>query len=239
MLNIRLEIARVDHRRCVEVLLPLLVEHCAEKTAPNELDRFLTELGGDAVPAACALLDEMGTDEKDSLIVWLISAHERRLRGAANRHLAELFGAPIIEIGRFSALDRPGTRLALLASQVAIDYPALLRCRLVGEGVEQIGSENGILKSAAKLALQMGTYLSPESLEKQAIGILNSAKVKGRLMAVIQDALRQEGLDITVEDMLVERGEAAAPAAAVDAPPDAYAQKLAQALRAKAAALHG
>lgn len=241
MLDIRLELARVDHRRCVEVLLPLLVEHCAAKTEPNELDRFLAALGPDAAPAACALLGEMGTDEKDGLVVWLVSAHEERLRNAANRHLAELVNAPIIRIGRLSALDRPGTRLALLASQVQIDYPALLHSPLVEDGIEQIGRENSVLKSAARLAVQMGMHLSSESLEKQCIALLNSAKVKERLMSVMQDALRQEGLDITVADMVVERSAANAldASGAAGAIADDYAAKLMGALRAKAAALRG
>lgn len=240
MLDIRLELARVDHRRCVEVLLPLLVEHCAAKAEPNELDRFLSSLGKDAAPAACALLSDMDVDERDRLVVWLVSAHEERLRNAANRHLAELVSAPIIRIGRFSALDRPGTRLALLASQVEIDYPALLHSPLVEDGIEQIGRENSVLKSAAKLAVQMGMHLSSENLEKQCIALLNSAKVKGRLMTVLQDALRQEGLDITVADMAVERSVAnALGALTAEALPSDYARRLTDALRAKVNALRG
>ena len=212
MLDLHLELARVNYQTCVEVLLPLLVEHCAEKTAPNELDRALAGLGKDAVPAARALLDEMGTDEKDGLIVWLISAHEQRLRNAANRHLDELFGAPIVRIGRFSAVDRPGVRLALFAEQVVIDYPALLQSSLVSEGIDQIGEENGVLKSAAKLAVKMGMHLSPENLEKQSVRLLNAERVKARLMTVLQEAVRQEGVDVTVEDMTVEQSGAILPA---------------------------
>ena len=109
MLNIQLDVARADYRRCVEVLLPQLVEHCAAKTAPNETDRFLSGLGAEAVPAACALLGEMSADDKDRMVVWLVSAHEERMRNSANRHLAELFGASIVRIGHFAAVDRPGS----------------------------------------------------------------------------------------------------------------------------------
>ena len=71
MLDIRLEIGRIDYRKCVEALLPPLVEHCSSKERPNELDTFLTKLGPDAAPVACAVLDEMDTDAKDKMVVWL------------------------------------------------------------------------------------------------------------------------------------------------------------------------
>ncbi len=205
MLDLRLELARVDHEKCVEALLPQLVEHCAAKAAPNELDRLLGALGPDAVPAARAMLGGMDTDAKDRLVVWLVAAHEERMRNSANRHLAELTGQPIIRVGRLAALDRPGSRLALQARQVDIDYPALLKSPLVEEGIERIGAENGVLKGAARLALQMGAHLSPENLEKQGLLLLNAGRVKQRLMAVMQEAVCQAGLDVTVEDMLVER----------------------------------
>ncbi|MBE6909126.1 MAG: hypothetical protein E7474_06095 [Ruminococcaceae bacterium] len=242
MLDIRLELAQVNHQTCVEVLLPKLVEHCAAKAAPNELDRFLAALGQDAAPASCALLREMGVDDKDRLVVWLVAAHEERLRSSANRHLGELLGEPIVRIGRFSAVDRPGTRLALLASQVDVDYRKLLQSPLVGDGIESISKENSVLKSAAKLAVQMGMRLSPENLEKQGLLLLNSGRVKSRLTAVLQDAVRQEGLDVTVEDVVAERSaEIAAPSAPSGGEhvPDAFEQKLMEALREKARQLRG
>ena len=54
LLGIQLEIQGIQYEKCVEALLPQLVEHCAAKMAPNELDRFLASLGADAVPAAPA-----------------------------------------------------------------------------------------------------------------------------------------------------------------------------------------
>ena len=208
MLDIRLEISRINYRKCVEALLPPLVEHCAAKERPNELDRFLTELGSDAAPAACAVLDEMSVDAKDQMVVWLVSAHEERMRNAANRHLTELLGAPLIRIGCLIAQDRPGSRMTLMASQVAVDYAALLESPLVTDGVERLGGDNSVLKGAAKLALQLGTHLSPESLEKQSVALVNSKRVKDRLMTVLADALRQAGLEIEVEDMVAESASA-------------------------------
>ena len=238
MLNIQLDVARADYRRCVEVLLPQLVEHCAAKTAPNETDRFLAGLGAEAVPAACALLDEMSADDKDRMVVWLVSAHEERMRNSANRHLAGLFGASIVRIGHFAAVDRPGSRLALLAEQVDIDYAALLRSAAVSEGIERIGSEYGILKSAAKLAVQMGTHLSGESLEKQGLMLLNSARVRQRLMDALQDAVRQAGLDVELESVTAERAAAILlPQSGAQPLPSAFEEQMMQRLADKAAAL--
>ena len=83
MLDIRLEIGQINYRKCIEAMLPPMVEHCAAKEHPGELDSFLAGLGTDAVPAACALLDRMSTDEKDEMVIWLIMSHEERLRNAA------------------------------------------------------------------------------------------------------------------------------------------------------------
>ena len=203
-MDIRLELAAVDHKKCVEALLPALVKHCAAKEQPNELDRFLAGLGADASRAAAAVLDRMSTDEKDKAVVWLVSAHEERMRASANRHLAELFGAPVIRIGRLLAVDRPGSDLTLRAAQVAIDYPALVQSPVVADGVERLGQENSVLKGAAKLALRLSAHLSNDNLERQSILLLNSGQVKRRLMAVLQTAVAQAGLEVTVCDMAAE-----------------------------------
>lgn len=227
MLDIRLEIASVNYRKCIELLFPQLIEHCAGKREPNELDRYLGSLGRDAVPAAVSLLDEMSVDEKDELIVWLVAAHEERLKNAANRELANALGGDIVRIGRFAAVDRQGDKLTLMATQVAVDYPRLLDCRAVNEGVEQIGEENSILKGAAKLALSLGQHLSPENLEKQSVFLLNSAKVRQRLMTVLQEAVCNEGVNVVVENVSVERSMTALSTLASgvgDA--DAYGKKL-------------
>lgn len=243
MLDIKLEIGQINYHKCIEALLPPLVEHCAAKQQPNELDRFLAKLGPDAAPAACAVLDEMNTDAKDKMVVWLVTAHEERMRNAANRRLAERLGGPLIRIGCLIARDRPGSRMTLLASQVAIDYTGLLNSPLVAESVERMGGDNGILKGAAKLALQMGAHMSPESLEKQGVALLNTKRVRSRLISVLADALCQAGLEIEVEDMAAE------PTAVIQLPgamepdegliPDAFEEDLMDAMVAQLRKLHG
>ncbi|MCR5825319.1 MAG: hypothetical protein K6G54_02005 [Oscillospiraceae bacterium] len=235
-MDIRLELAAVDHKACVEMLLPLLVAHCAAKTQPNALDRFLAGLGAEAADAAGAVLERMNTEEKDKAVVWLVSAHEERMRNSANRHLAALFGAPIVRVGRFLAVDRPGSDLTLRAAQVAIDYPALLRHPLVTDGVERLGGDNLVLKGAAKLVLRLGTHLSNESLEKQGILLLNSEPVRQRLTTVMQDAVRQAGLAVTVQDVAAEPDGTAPLAAAAD---DAFGERLMAELQQEVARRRG
>ena len=239
MLDIRLELSKINYRKCIEVLLPPLVEHCASKSAPNELDKFLAKLGPDAARAACAVLDGMSADDRDKMVVWLVSAHEERMRNSANRHLSELFGAPLVRIGHFAALDRPGSRLSLLATQINADYASLLQSPLVKEGVAQLGQENAILKGAAQLALQLGAYLPPESLEKYGLGLLNSEGVKQRLKGALQEGVLQAGLDAEIEDMFVEQSGAGPlpDAAGEGAVPDSFEEELLGALSAQAEAL--
>lgn len=236
MLDIRLELSEIDYDRCVELLLPPLVEHCAAKAAPNELDRFLARLGADAVPAARAVLEELDADGRDRMVVWLVGAHEERLRNSADRHLAELLGGPIVRIGRFAALDRAGSRLALLATRVEVDYPALLRCPAVADGVAHIGSEHEVLRGAAQLALRLGTYLPPETLERQGVALLNAGQVRQKLKEALENAVRQAGVYAVVEDVSAERSAAqAAPAA--DPAADAFGRRMMEALARKAAEL--
>ena len=204
MLDIRLEIGRINYRKCIEAMLPPLVEHCAAKEHPGELDSFLAGLGSDAVPAACALLDRMSTDEKDRMVIWLIMSHEQRLRNAANRHLAAYLGGELVRIGRFIALDQPGSGMTLLASQVDIDYAGLLDCPLVTEGVEHISGDNGVLKGAAKMMLSMGRLMSPAGLEKQGLTLLGTRRIKEKMMSAISDGLQQAGLDIELADMTAQ-----------------------------------
>ena len=234
-MDIRLEIAQLDHQACVRALLPRLVAHCAAKTQPNELDRFLAQLGPYAASAACALLDDMSADERDRMIVWLVSAHEERMRSSANRRLGALLGENVVRIGRFCALDRPGSRLTMQASDVAVDWQTLLKSPVVDEGIDRLGGENSILKGAAKLVLQMGAHLSGENLERQGILLLNTERVKRRLTEVLQDALRQEGLDVTIEALTVERsGASSLPAqAAAGTLPSAFEDGFLNALAAQ------
>ncbi len=244
MLGIRLEIEQVNYKKCVEALLPPLVEHCAAKERPNELDKFLALLGEDAAPAACAVLEEMDADGRDKMVVWLVGAHEERMRNSANRHLAELMGGPIIRIGRFVAQDRPGSRLSLQALRVEIDYPALLASPVVADGIESIGSEHAILKGAARLAVQMGTHLSPASLEKYSVALLGSEKIKTRLMGVLADALCQAGLDVVLADFIVESTDMTElpetlPTADEGMLPDAFEDALLGALAARVRKLRG
>ena len=114
MLDIRLEIGQINYRKCIEAMLPPMVEHCAAKEHPGELDSFLADLGTDAVPAAFALLDRMSTDEKDEMVIWLIMSHEERLRNAANRHLAALLGLRLRE-RRAALVERHAHRQAHLS----------------------------------------------------------------------------------------------------------------------------
>ncbi len=243
MLAIRLEIEQIHYETCVRSLLPSLVEHCAAKEHPNELDKSLALLGADAADAACAVLDGLDADDKDKMVVWLLGAHEERIRESANRRLAELTGGPIIRIGRLAAQDRPGSRLILQALRVEVDYPALLASPVVEGGIESIGSEHGILKGAAKLAVQMGAHMSPASLEKYGVSLLGTEKIKSRLLSVLSDALRQAGVDVVLSDFTVESGETISLPETLanndEAIPDAFEDALLSALAAQARKLRG
>lgn len=208
MLDIRMKLARIDYQSSIEALLPHIVEHCGAKSAPNDLDRLLAGLGKEAVPAALSLLKELDQDQKDSMVVWLIAAHEERLRASANRRLVNLFGGPVVKIGQFGCDDLPGASLTLLASQVEIDYPALLASPVVGEGIDRLGEKSGLLKGAAKMAVRMGSLLPASTLEGQALSLLNSPSLRKQLLSVLQDGVAQAGLRVEVEEVTAEKSGA-------------------------------
>lgn len=204
MLCIKMELEKINYHACVKALLPQLVEHCAAKRSPNELDRFLAGLGADAVPAVCSVLDELSDAQKNRVVVWLAATHEERMRNAANRRLAELLGGPMIRAGRLIAAEEPDGRMILEAAQVAVDYAALLKSPFASEGAERLGIDNVLLKGAARLAIQMGSHLPPESLEKYCISLLNSDKIRARLMNMLNEAITQAGLEAVPRSISVE-----------------------------------
>ena len=204
MISIKMELDQINYRACVEAILPQLVEHCSAKRNPNELDRFLTELGADAVPAVCSVLNEMSEAEKKRMTVWLAANHEERMRNAANRHLTELLGGPMIRVGRLIAAEQPDGSMLLEAAQVEVDYPSLLKSPFAAEGVERIGKDNGLLKGAARLAMQMGSHLPSDSLEKYCVALLNTEKIRKQLMLLFRDALAQAGLEARLRGLSVE-----------------------------------
>ena len=189
MLTIRLDIERIDYEKSVENLLPKLQEQIRKKAAPSDWERLVLLLQKDAAPIAGKLLQFMSVAEKDALIVWLVSSHQARYAAVATEHAAEILGKNTVKIGAFQAKDLPGTRMELQARQVEIDYQALLRSPVLGDG---------IASGAARLALQV---MSPAAMEKQGMAMLNSELVKPKLLSTLSDGLRKAGLVVTLRDL--------------------------------------
>ena len=208
MLDIRMEIGQINYRSCVEAMLPPVVKHCASKDQPNELEQALARLGSDAVPVVHAVLDRVDTDTKDKMLISLVLAHEEQLRDALNRTIAKLLGGQDVRIGYVLAQNPPGKRITLLATQIRIDYSALLKNPQVRAGVEQLGGESAVLKTAAKFVLKIGAHMSPESLEKHGVTLLNSKRVKTQLLAELTRGLKEAGLEIQLADMVAESNTA-------------------------------
>ena len=199
MLNIRLEIERIDYERSLERLLPKAVAVCAEKDSPGELDKFLAKLGADAVPVAKRLLSYMDVRIRDEIVVSLINTRAEKLTVSANAYLNEMMPGAL-RIGGFRAEDQGGPRLALMALQVRADYAALLNSPALKSSVDQLGAMRG----PAKLAMQIGTNMSPDKLEKHGIALLTSDHVKPKLLSALSDALAEAGLVVYFRDMIVE-----------------------------------
>ena len=199
MLNIRLEIENIDYEATIENLLPQLVETVSQKEDQGEINKFLTRLGPDMIPVAKKLLGYLDDTTRVRIAVWLIESNGDQLAELTNRVLAEQMPGALI-IGAFHAEELPGAKLALMAQQVNVDYPALLNSPLLISSIDSLGP----MKAPARLIMQMGSIMPAETLEKQGVTLLRSDLVKPKLLAAISDALRSAGVIMTFRNMTLE-----------------------------------
>ena len=218
MINIAVQIDKIDYDKSLDALLPQIAAEFAEKKPQGGVEQFVVRLGKDAVPVAKKLLRYMDDSLKDGLVVWMAESRQEEIVSGVNQHLDSLFGSSVMKVGAVIAEDRPGTKLALYASQVDIDYAALMNSPAVESALGQIGgSGGGLLKGAAKLALQMASKTNPETLEKQGIALLASDRVKPKLLSAMTGACAKIGLTATLGDLTVQSGAGPAPKSARNA----------------------
>ena len=191
MIKILFEIERIDYDSCIENLLPGFVSDCACAENPSELDRFLARLGSDAVPAAKKIMKYLDPGARDEVLIALADLRRDQLVQAANEHLEKLLAGKSVVIGGFALEDLPGSWLRLGATQVTITYEELVNSPLLSKG---------ILGGAAKLAVQMA---SPATIEKTAIKVLSSDRVKPKVLSALSEALQSVGLIVSLRDMTV------------------------------------
>ena len=203
MVTIRLEIERIDYEKSIELLLPQVIDRCSKAKEPGELEKFIAKLGSDAVPVTKKLLGYLADTVKDEIIVWLADVHREKLVKASNQALEGLCAGKAICIGDLSAVDRPGPRLAIQASEVSIDYPALLKSPLMESAIDQIGADGSIKKGAARVAVDLGSRINLENLEKRAVTLLTTERVKGKLLTALSEALIKIGLVVAFRDLIL------------------------------------
>ena len=202
MLNIRLEIERIDYERCIEQLLPKVIASCAGKAHPTDAERFLTKLGDDAVPVAKNMLRYLSVDDRDRTVVWIIESNEEKLTEIVNQ-AAQEFSPNTVRVGLLQAEDLPGTRLSMRALQVNIDYARLFEIPAIRESVDQMG----LMKGPAKMMMKVGSGMSPEKLEKMGISLLGSDRVKKKVLDAVSEAIGKAGVAITFRDMVLENSD--------------------------------
>ena len=191
MLSILFEIERIDYEKSIENLLPHIVEKCKGREKQSELYKFIAKLGPDAVPVAKKIMKYLDQTARDQIIIALIEPYCDRLVQAANDRLEKMLGGKTVVIGGFTGEDLPGSRLILGATQVEINYEALVNSPLFS---------GNILGGAVKFAIQMA---SPATIEKKAINILTSDLVKPKILSALSDALQKTGLVATLQDMTI------------------------------------
>ncbi|MBR2806207.1 MAG: hypothetical protein IKE18_05435 [Oscillospiraceae bacterium] len=211
MFSIRLNIEKIDYEQTVGALLPSLIGTVSKDPSLKELSKLFTKLGSDAVPVTKKMLQYLRADIKDQIIDWLLSGHKLELCSKVNGYLEKLFGKNTFVIGDLYAENLPGSRIDLIASGIAIDYSALLSSPMITDAIEKM-SDNALVKGGIKLAMQMGSKMSPENLEKQILPILASDKIKEKILSALSGGLTQAGLYVTVKNISFETVPGTAPA---------------------------
>ena len=190
MVKISFEVQEISYEKCFESLIPQLTEECRSKTDPDELEKLIARLGDDTVPVAEKLLGYLDTDTRDQIIVWLLEAQHDMIVGSANKAMHDMLGGDAVVIGALYALDEPGTKISLHAARVKTDSKQLVESPAL----------TGIGGGAAKLAFRIA---KSETIEKEAVKLLSSDFVKPKLVSALSDSLREAGLHITLNDVVI------------------------------------
>ena len=186
---IRFYVKEIDYEKCVENLIPQMIEDCQGKSNLSELEKLLVKLGDDAVPVMMKLLRYFDTDARDQLFAWILEDQQDMFVSTANKEIGKIFSEGTIVIGGFCAKDTPGPEITLFATDVKIDYEQLVESPALG---------GGLLGGAAKVAYQLS---GPASFEKNGIKLLSSDLVKPMLMTTLSDSLEEAGLALTLGDV--------------------------------------
>ena len=197
MIDIVLDIERIDYDKSVEGLLPPVLAWISKDEKMKEAAKFIGKLGGDTVPVVKKLLGFLDDDAKDEIIVWLISRHGEQLRKSADDYLEKIFPG-VFRIGNIAAENRPGSRLLFRAEQVDVTYAALLDSPLVENRIPSQGS--GLLKGAARLL----NMIPQAQIEKQGIALLKTDKVKAKVITALTEGFEKAGLFVTIRGVEFE-----------------------------------
>lgn len=190
MIKISFEVQEINYEKCFESLIPQVTEECRSKDSPDEFEKLIARLGDDAVPVVEKLIGFLDTDTRDQIIVWLLEDQHDMIVSSLNEGLHDLLGGDAVVIGALYALDEPGTKISLHAVRVKTDSKQLV------ESPALTGIGGGVAKLAFRIA-------KSETIEKEAVKLLSSDLVKPKLISSLSDSLREAGLHITLDDIVI------------------------------------
>lgn len=190
MIKISFEIREINYEKSFESLISQLTEECRSKTDPTELEKLIARLGDDTVLLVNKLLGYLDTDTRDRIIVWLLEDQRDEIVSSLNKAMHDYLGGDAVVIGTVYAQDQPGPKIALHAAQVKTDSKQLVESPAL----------TGIAGGAAKLAFRIA---KAETIEKEAVELLSSGFIKPRLITMLSDGLREAGLHITLNDVVI------------------------------------
>jgi len=190
MIKISFEIREINYEKSFESLISQLTEECRSKTDPTEIEKLIARLGDDTVLLVNKLLGYLDTDTRDRIIVWLLEDQRDEIVSSLNKAMHDYLGGDAVVIGTVYAQDQPGPKIALHAAQVKTDSKQLIESPAL----------TGIAGGAAKLAFRIA---KAETIEKEAVELLSSGFIKPKLITMLSDGLREAGLHITLNDVVI------------------------------------
>lgn len=190
MIKISFEIREINYEKSFESLISQLTEECRSKTDPTEIEKLIARLGDDTALLVNKLLGYLDTDTRDRIIVWLLEDQRDEIVSSLNKAMHDYLGGDAVVIGTVYAQDQPGPKIALHAAQVKTDSKQLIESPAL----------TGIAGGAAKLAFRIA---KAETIEKEAVELLSSGFIKPKLITMLSDGLREAGLHITLNDVVI------------------------------------
>lgn len=213
MLNVEFIIERIDYEKSFIHLFPLLMKRCRQMEEKNFVVRLLLRIGSETQNAALGILNHLDEQTKNEIICHFFAAYTPEIVSEINAALKKE------EIGKFVqikdiVLIQQKEALYLSIRQIEINS-GVMKVPAVKEKInetarEHIGNLFGFGKWIANHADSFSTLavsVAPESVQKFIVNYFSKEAVKGKMLMMVENIVREKGLFLELRDMELHNNE--------------------------------